>query len=234
MPRVCTICAHQEHEAINRQIAEQIPYRSIAEQYGMTSPSVTRHVKECIPKLLQIARNVRQAKSGLAVDQELARIMSRVNKLLDACHHWLLDPEGSNDEYTLEPRGNEINVIYEDLRDLDRRGNPKLKKATLQELLARAEGGSVLVSHTQDRCADPRELILKTASELRGNLEFYAKLQGLLQKERANAFDERERRDWAEEKLREAMENLKTDRFGAGLWLKEQFPDVPEFEQYVM
>jgi hypothetical protein len=43
MPRVCTICTHPKRVAIDRALLEGEPFRNIAERFGTSTTSLTRH-----------------------------------------------------------------------------------------------------------------------------------------------------------------------------------------------
>ena len=102
--------------------------------------------------------------------EELCRGMGRTNMLQDACHEWLLDAERP-DRYDVGPRAAEVWVTYQE-------GGVR-KRATLQTLLERAAGG-LGVERAEARCADPRELILKTAQEVRQTVALAADLARML------------------------------------------------------
>lgn len=227
----CCVCLHPQAAEINAEIARGVKQRPIAQRYGWNASTITRHIQTCIPRQLQILSASREERGALAVEREIATSFARINKLLDGCHAWLLDPDGSGN-YTLEPRSREVSVVYEDKQDRDERGKPRRKKATLQDLLNRVESdGEISVQYTESKHADPRELILKTAAEIRQTLEFYAKLHGLFQKERSNVYDEEVKRRWVQDKIAETALRLNLPPAQAKLWLQENFPHVPEFAE---
>lgn len=53
MPRRCTICAHPERDALEREILYGVPYRKIAQRYGVSDASITRHVHSHMATLEQ-------------------------------------------------------------------------------------------------------------------------------------------------------------------------------------
>jgi len=110
---------------------------------------------------------------------ELERCFARVNMLFDACHAWLLDPEDPT-RYFLGPRADDVKVVY---WGRDRNGQAVQKKAPLSEVLARAEDAGVRIERWETKYADPRELALKVAAQLKGQTELLAKLMGDLQQE---------------------------------------------------
>ncbi len=198
MPRVCKICTHPQSLEIDRLIAKGEPYRGIARQFDATDDGITRHVKNCIPVFLEAARSSKKQASGIVVEDEINRVFRRLGKVLDACDEWLTDPEDAA-KYSLDARDSELMVIYDDLTDLTDRGKPKRKRGHLSELLrrleefARVEPVSVSIKR-----ADPRDLIVKTAGEIKGQLELFARLKGLFQRERANESDREHDREMLE------------------------------------
>lgn len=91
---------------------------------------------------------------------ELTGSLHKVNKLFAACDEWLTDANDAA-KYDLGPRAQEVTVTY--LVPTDK--GFRKEKATLAELLART--GEGFVEEVQSKHADPRELILKTACEVR-------------------------------------------------------------------
>lgn len=201
MPRTCKICSHDQKLAIDAQIAAGKSYRSIASQYNFSDGSVTRHVKHCIPEALEAARQQEKTNSGLVVEDEVQKVFRRLNKLIDACDEWLTDPIDP-EKYTLEPRDNELQIIYFDPNDIDQNGNPKRKRDSLRRLLEKIEGERYEVLKIESKHADPRELVVKTAAQIGGQLELYGKLLGLFQKPRDNDKDVERREKEAEENRR--------------------------------
>lgn len=116
---------------------------------------------------------------ALDVMTELERCFTRVNMLFDACHEWLLDPDQPT-KYYLGPRADDVKVVY---WGRDRNGQAVTKKAPLSEILARVEDAGVRVERWETKYADPRELALKVAAQLKGQTELLAKLMGDLQQE---------------------------------------------------
>lgn len=229
----CSICTHPGMPEINRMITDGIPYREISKQFGQDPASISRHKTKCIPHQMVQVQVSRDLEGGLAVEREVTRLFGRINKLMDACETWLIDPD-DKDKYTLEPRGREIDVIYDDHKDLNERGKPTRKRSSLQELIERAEAGDITIEKVETKFADPRELIIKSAAEIRAHLDFYAKLHGLYQKERTNAVDEQTKKRWVGDKIDEVMLRFGVDEAGARSWLRESFPNVPEFATYTM
>jgi hypothetical protein len=180
-------------------------------------------------------REERQQRRALAIEDEIDRVFRRLNKLLDACDRWLTDPDDP-ELYTLDVRDNELDVIYLDYGDLTGEGNPKRKRAHLSALLAmiREEGKAEAVK-VYSKHADPRDLIIKAAAEIKGQLELIGRLRGLFQRDRENEADVRRRqqqahenRKWAENLLKAKLAELGSES-KARDWLRKQVPTAWQF-----
>jgi len=197
MARTCSVCAHPEREAIEKALAAGETFRGIARRFAASADAIGRHNAEHMPAVLARAKEARaQAHAAALGDQvtrqdaheqahaldvmtELERCFTRVNMLFDACHAWLLDPDDAS-RYYLGPRADDVKVVY---WGRDRNGQAVTKKAPLSEVLARVEDAGVRVERWETKCADPRELALKVAAQLKGQTELLAKLMGDLQQE---------------------------------------------------
>lgn len=237
MPRTCTICSNDQKLAIDAQIAVGKSYRGIARQFSVSDDAITRHVKSCIPQALEAARQQEKAKSGLVVEDEVQKVFRRLNKLIDACDEWLTDPDDP-EKYTLEPRDNELQVIYLDPTDRDQDGNPKRKRDSLRGLLERIEGEQFEALKIESKHADPRELVVKTAAQIGGQLELYARLLGLFQKPRDNDKDveRREReaeenRRWANSLIKQVQKEKRLSEDKAKDWVMKNVPTASEWLQ---
>ncbi len=196
MARTCTVCAHPEREAIDQALVTGESLRNLALRFAISAAALHRHRHEHMPVVLAKAQQARaqaQAALGAQVAQheaheqahaldvmtELERCFTRVNMLFDACHEWLLDPDQPT-KYYLGPRADDVKVVY---WGRDRNGQAVQKKAPLSEVLATIEGKSVRIERWETKYADPRELALKVAAQLKGQTELLAKLMGDLQQE---------------------------------------------------
>jgi len=200
MGRTCSICIHQQREAIERALVADEPQRGMAQRFGVSRQALGRHVTEHMPAVLATAQHAQQERAAahavavgeqiatqeargqehaLDVMTELGRCFTRVNMLFDACHEWLLDPDQPT-KYYLGPRADDVKVIY---WGRDSSGQAVQKKASLAEMLATIEGKGVRIERWETKYADPRELALKVAAQLKGQTELLAKLMGDLQVE---------------------------------------------------
>lgn len=111
-------------------------------------------------------RHADERAHALNVMAELVRQVERVNLLSDACDRWLRDPDDPT-RYEIGPRGEDVTVVY-----WGRSSNGKLarKKTTLQAAMARLEAGGTATAGAEFKVADPRDLLLKAAQALHGQM----------------------------------------------------------------
>lgn len=89
----CSICHHQQRETIEQDILRGVTYRSIAQRYGVSDASITRHVRNRhMAQQQEMAQQ--QQQSRLAVlkqeaDALLESIRERVTSTLDV-RQWCL------------------------------------------------------------------------------------------------------------------------------------------------
>lgn len=172
MPRACSICQHTERAAIDKALVGPGSLRDIAGQFRVSKSALERHKAEHLPVSLVTAQKARHEAEGIDAMAELRRLFQRVNKLYDACDRWLTDPDDP-ERYTLEPRADDVQVLHwEPAPD----GRMVLRKAPISALLARLRAGGVQVEGWEVKHADPRELVLKTAKRLQGQIEVLSKL----------------------------------------------------------
>jgi hypothetical protein len=201
MANTCTICRHKDRVKIDAALIENQPFRRIASQFEVGEKSVERH-QECIAELLQGAKRVKAIELAATLDDQMRRVFDRTNRLYDACHEWLTDPEDPR-RYTLDARTGDIDVIYEEQTGAYEDGSPRWvkKRATLSQLLREIESAwagdvaKLRVISTESKTADPRSLILETAKTLNGSIDRLAKLTGAYQQDRANEHDRHENRE---------------------------------------
>lgn len=180
MARKCTICEHPQVEAINKALVEGMSLSEIVSLFpGITKSALHRHKESHLPTTLSKAKEAQQIVQGDTVMAELKRCFKRVNLLFDACDRWLRDADDPS-RYDLGPRAEDVKVTY--LEPGQDGGRPK--KAPISHLLAKIEGAGYQVIGWESKHADPRELILKTANRLQGQVELLAKLMGQLPPEK--------------------------------------------------
>ena len=182
MPRTCSICTHLQRGEIDEALVAGMSYRSITERFSVSAGAIARHKQEHLPGHLAKAQEAAELARADNLTADLRRITKRVNLLYDACDRWLRDPDAP-EQYTLEPRADDVSVIYLEPDGAAGDGEPKMvrRKAKLSRLLARLEDAGLDVQRAEWKHADPRELILKTAHRLEGQLELLGRLVGELE-----------------------------------------------------
>lgn len=188
----CIVCRHPQSAEIDKALAMHgASLSSVAQMFGVNSATLGNHQKKCVPTFLAAVEQSSRESRGLNVKEAVFKGSDMVYRLMDACHDWLRDTDDPT-KYNLDPRDNEINVVYLDHNDLDARGNPTRKTATLRALLEQVSVNGIEPKWTKPATVDIRTYALQTIGKLNETIEFYAKLCGLLQQERKNEFDERE------------------------------------------
>lgn len=178
MPRACTICTHAERGAIDQALVSGTEIRETSALFRVSEDALTRHRAAHIPAALQTVARQQQEQGALDVMAELQRLFARINRLFDACDEWLTDPDDPA-RYSLDPRADEVKVIYSEPGP---DGKPIRRRASLAVLLNQAAPGKAII-HVDTKHSDPRELVLKTAGQLQSQQEFLAKMLGQLQQE---------------------------------------------------
>lgn len=191
MGRTCSICSHPSRVEIDKALVAGEPFRIVAGRFGTSVGALSRHRSAHIADLLALARksiedhaadlqaqvaeqDAREQVQAVNVLAELQRLSHRANLLLDACHEWLTDPSNP-DRYTLEPRAEEVWVIYS---ETDEEGKSRRRKEHLARLLEKIEGNGRHVEGWETKHADPRKLLLEAVGTLREQLGFYARYVG--------------------------------------------------------
>lgn len=78
--KACSICRHEQNEAINLALLQGTPLREIAGRYGVTSSSLQRH-KAHIPKQLAKAKEAKEVASASNVMQRITELDSRADSI---------------------------------------------------------------------------------------------------------------------------------------------------------
>ena len=84
MSRVCTICTHAEHEAIDRElVAGTDSIRRIATRYGLSETSVRRHKAEHLPQTLVKAQDAAEVVQADDLLQQVRDLQVCTLRILD-------------------------------------------------------------------------------------------------------------------------------------------------------
>lgn len=119
MPRTCTVCGHPEVDEINTALVGGVAFRNIAERFGTSTTSLTRHKKEHLPASLSRAREAVQVAQADDLLGQLRELRAKAVSILNAA-------ERAGDYRTAlagirEARGC-IETLLEVEGELDRRG----------------------------------------------------------------------------------------------------------------
>lgn len=180
MGRRVTVDSHPQREAIVKALVTgKTSYQAIGTRFNIPKSTIATYVRERLQPVVAIQHQkqvVKEQKEGDAFLQRIENTMVRVQKMYDACDEWLTDPDHT-DKYTLNPRADEIRVVY-----TKPEGERFVRRTeSLAELITKIEGtGGNSVIELQSRVTDPRKLILETALTLNKQLELLAKIQGLV------------------------------------------------------
>ncbi len=86
MPRVCTICTHAEHDAIDAALVGEVANRRIAAQYAVSEQAVRRHREDHLPSIMvksEQAKEVTRADDLIGQLQEITARTDRLYKIAD-------------------------------------------------------------------------------------------------------------------------------------------------------
>ncbi len=196
MPRTCTICGHSRRLEIDQALVSGESFRNIAERFAVSVGALSRHKDAHVTAALVQAKAAQDEADAIDVMTELRRCFDRVNLLFDACDRWLRDADDPT-RYDIGPRAEELDVTYDELV-IGKDGKQRMvrRKKKLSALLPAIQSETLTVALIETRYADPRDLVLKTANRLQGQLELLSKLMGDL--EDGNVFNVVVSADWVQ------------------------------------
>ncbi len=73
MPRTCTVCAHPDNHAVDLELVNRAPYRTVAHRYAVSTDALKRHLREHVPQVLVKGR---EAEEAARADDLLAELRS--------------------------------------------------------------------------------------------------------------------------------------------------------------
>jgi len=131
MPRVCTVCVHDDRPAVDQALVNHRPYRNIAAQFRLSTSALVRHHDDHLPETL--ARAKAAAETAYADD-----LLDQVRALRNKSLSLLLAAEKSGDLRTAlagvrEARAS-LELLAEMSQAIDRR--PTLNLLIAPEWLA--------------------------------------------------------------------------------------------------
>jgi len=168
-------------EQLRADLAVGMTPPEIAEKYGVSRQAVHYRVKRLqlttVSATLAPGESQRYVGRQLDAFEQLNRSLGKVNLLLEACDRWLRDAEDP-ERYDIGARAEEVDITYVTHHETGERLVTVRHKEKLSVLLERLE--DYHVEKTEWRHADPRELILKTAQEVRQTVQTAADLARML------------------------------------------------------
>ncbi len=181
MPRGCKICSHRHKASIDQMICENKSIWSIVDIFGgFSRQTLERHIAR--GHVSRVLKRRFESEELLEADNLLKRLQDYempLMKMKNACDEWLRDP-ADDSAYTLEPRGNEINIVY--VRLDPETGRATRRKERLDQIVhwIESEQPGLKVLEMQYRHSDPRNLVLQTAREAAKFIELLGRLTGEL------------------------------------------------------
>lgn len=80
MPRKCTICIHEQREAIEADLLKGGSYRDVAKQWQVSYSALHRHSQTCIPRAVAAAKQQGESLSAAAGDDLLSKVAELESK----------------------------------------------------------------------------------------------------------------------------------------------------------
>jgi len=175
-----TVDTHPDRDKIIAAMVKgEQSLRNIAKQFGITNASVTRYMNDKLTVQASAVMAEDAEKNGSALLGRITKVMTRMQKLYDACDEYLQHPDDPN-RYELGPKAWEIDVAYR-IPDPENRKKLITGQDTLNNLLAKCKAGNVKTTSIRFRYSDPRKLIIDTANVLSKQLELIGRIQGEVQ-----------------------------------------------------
>jgi len=167
---------HPKRTQIIRDLIKgEIPQKQIAKKYGVARATLTNYMRDHIAERAAEAAVERNLNNGEEILKAINQVMDRAQKMYDACDEYLTDPKDPK-KYFLGPRADEVEIVYEYIVESGDKEFVKKERDSLKNMLDRLKGKDVV--GVKYKYADPRELLLKTATVLNRQLELVARIQG--------------------------------------------------------
>lgn len=135
-----------------------------------------RHSTKCMNAVaLQNGHKIEQI---VDVRAEYADQVRFAKKLKDACEAYLSDPDDPL-KIAIIPQAGEIEVVYNDYKDLDDRGKPKRKKSDLARLLTEVQQDRKIgVEKISIKHLDLRKFALEALATVDMTIDKFARMEG--------------------------------------------------------
>lgn len=83
MPRACTVCTHEERDAIDAALVGGGLNRAVARQYGLSKDAVARHRDEHLPVALTAAKGAEDAARADDLLAQVRQLQVRAHRILE-------------------------------------------------------------------------------------------------------------------------------------------------------
>lgn len=78
----CSICRHEQREAIEQAIVEGVPYRNIAKQHNVSIAALSRHKSNDLPTHLTQAQQAREAASASRLLSKILDLQAHAERIM--------------------------------------------------------------------------------------------------------------------------------------------------------
>lgn len=173
MPK-CSICTNPKVKAINSAIHAGGSLRNVAQQFGVHYNSVGRHVENCLKCTLGAILTKHRTKQAVDIYKEFEENLAFATELRKAAQEWLT-VDGKID---LDPRANEVMVVYLDHTLTAGNGKPTQSKMKLDELLEMAQTEAREPTFAIVKTLDLRKFALDAIDKVDTCIDKFAKIGG--------------------------------------------------------
>lgn len=158
-----------------------IPYGQIAKRFGISTNLITAYSRYVLQKNYAALRDAKQEDDASVYASRLEELQTYCNKVIAACDEWLRDPDDP-EKYTLDPRYDELRVVYMVSEESDDGRIRKVKKsADLSYLLDELRRyGRIEPQTVSYKSADPRKLMLEALGLARENIKTISEVLGVI------------------------------------------------------
>ena len=87
MPKPCSVCSHEKLEEIDRSLLADVPYRTLAAQYGLSASALCRHTKY-LARYRQNIQIYEDRKYNLAMLDKLELIEVRLDRIFKTAENF--------------------------------------------------------------------------------------------------------------------------------------------------
>lgn len=208
--------------AINAGYSPKTAY-SIGSE-NLKKPEITNAINAVVE-----SRVKPKVKKAINTYDEFAEQLEFAKKTRLAAEKWLSNPNNP-DEFLINPRADEIDIVYLDFEDRTKDGDPKRKTLSLQEILARLEGTRYETSAQFIKTVDLRDWALKAIDRCDTAIDKFARLGGDYTKEKENSITSLDQAKALIESTLEANPEMTLEDIVNTNKFKMTFPDVPMSE----